>query len=96
LGPLIHHFGWKLDEYDLLASGSLAGHIIECGCQATGGNFTDWKLAAFSENGGWNNMGYPIVECFRNGDFVVTKTPQTGGIVSTLSVGEQLVYEIGL
>lgn len=60
VGPLLHEFGWKptmSNYYDLLGSASLAGHIIECGCHATGGNFTDWKLAAFSEHGGYSNMG---------------------------------------
>ncbi|KAI3654162.1 hypothetical protein MP228_000881 [Amoeboaphelidium protococcarum] len=95
LGPLLHEFKWQMDQFDLLAAGSVAGHIIECGCQATGGNFTDWKLAAYSKNGGYSNMGYPIVEVSPDGSFVVTKPDNTGGIVSTLSVGEQLVYEIG-
>ena len=72
-------------------AGSLAGHIIECGCQATGGNFTDWRLSAFSEHGGWSNMGYPIVECYPNGEFLVTKPPRTGGLVSVATVGEQMV-----
>ncbi|CAG8711382.1 2225_t:CDS:1, partial [Scutellospora calospora] len=67
LGPLIHEFMWDPhSDWDLLASGSLAGHIIECGCQATGGNFTDWEQSAFSPSGGWYNMGYPIIECFEN------------------------------
>jgi hypothetical protein len=91
----MHEFKWSMSDYDLLASGSLAGHIIECGCQATGGNFTDWHLPANSAHGGWSNMGYPIVECHKDGSFVVTKPPATGGIVSVASVGEQMVYEIG-
>jgi hypothetical protein len=94
LGPLMHEFKWSATDYDLLSAGSLAGHIIECGCQATGGNFTDWKLSAFSPNGGWSNPGYPIVNVHPTGEFVVSKPSQTGGIVSVHSVGEQMVYEV--
>ncbi|KAI8371766.1 uncharacterized protein BYT42DRAFT_502004 [Radiomyces spectabilis] len=97
VGPLMHEYGWQPDQpnyYDLLASASLAGHIIECGCHSTGGNFTDWKLAAFSEHGGYANMGYPIVEFAANGEFVVTKPDKTGGLVSTATVAEQILYEI--
>ncbi|KAJ3109262.1 hypothetical protein HDU97_007756 [Phlyctochytrium planicorne] len=94
LGPLIHKFNWSFDSYDLLAAGSLAGHIIECGCHTTGGNFTDWELSAFSANGGWANMGYPIVEVFNDGDILVSKVPNTGGIVTFGTVTEQMVYEI--
>ncbi|KAI8855209.1 hypothetical protein BC829DRAFT_438630 [Chytridium lagenaria] len=94
LGPLIHKFKWPMDAYDLLAAGSLAGHVIECGCHATGGNFTDWKLSAFSEFGGWANMGYPIVEVFKNGEFLVSKVPKTGGLVSFGTVSEQIIYEV--
>ncbi|KAJ3322519.1 hypothetical protein HDU76_013851 [Blyttiomyces sp. JEL0837] len=94
LGPLRHEFGWSPTSWDQLASASLAGHIIECGCHATGGNFTDWKLSAFSENGGWTNMGYPIVEVFKDGSFNVSKPPRTGGLVSVGTVTEQMVYEV--
>ncbi|KDN51301.1 DUF1446-domain-containing protein [Tilletiaria anomala UBC 951] len=83
--------------YDRLATASLAGHIIECGAQATGGNFTDWKEGAFSGCGGWSNMGYGIVTFPRSKDglvFDVSKPPETGGIVSVLSVGEQMLYEV--
>ncbi len=89
LGPLIYAFGWALDDFDRLAAGSLAGHIIECGCQATGGLFTDWQDVP-----DWPNIGYPIVECSADGSFVVTKPPATGGAVLRAAVAEQLLYEI--
>ncbi|KAI8390925.1 uncharacterized protein BYT42DRAFT_554896 [Radiomyces spectabilis] len=97
VGPLMHEYQWSPQQpnfYDLLASASLAGHIIECGCQSTGGNFTDWRLAANSPYGGYANMGYPIIEFDRNGDFIVTKPEKTGGLVTPATVSEQMVYEI--
>lgn len=91
MAPLRHEFGWASDAYDLLASGIVAGHIIECGAQCSGGNcMHDWNTIPDLAN-----VGYPIVEVSPNGTFVVTKHDGTGGRVSIPSVTEQLVYEMG-
>lgn len=91
LGACIHSFGWKRTDLDRLAAGSLAGHIIECGPQATGGNFTDWRLVSDT----MVDIGYPIVNINPTGTFECFKPKGTGGIVSTGTIGEQMLYEIG-
>ena len=90
LGVLMHAFTWRADDYDLLAAGSLAGHVIECAAQATGGLFTDWRDVP-----GWDDMGAPIATCSDDGTFVISKPAGTGGLVSRATVAEQIVYEIG-
>ena len=90
LGACIYEFGWSMDDFDRLSGGSLAGHIIECGAQATGGLFTDWE-----DVGDWANIGYPIAVIDNDGAFDVIKPVGTGGLVSRGTVSEQLVYEIG-
>ncbi|MFM1987884.1 MAG: hypothetical protein RJA99_841 [Pseudomonadota bacterium] len=90
LGVMVHAFGWDPSDFDRLAQGTLAGHIVECGAQGTGGLFTDWDTVP-----GWDDIGYPIVEARPDGSFEVTKPPGTGGLVSCASVCEQLLYEIG-
>jgi hypothetical protein len=91
LGPLIAHFGWAPDDWDRLAQGALAGHVIECGAQATGGLFTDWR----SVEQGWSDIGFPVVEVQASGDFTLEKPPGTGGLIAPLAVAEQILYEIG-
>jgi hypothetical protein len=90
LGILMHEFGWSADDYDRLGAGSLVGHILECGPQATGGNFTDWDAVP-----DWFNIGYPIAECRADGSFVVSKPDGTGGLIVPAVIAEQTLYEIG-
>jgi len=90
LAPMIHEFNWSFDDYDKMAAGTVAGHIIECGGQVSGGNFTDWeKVDDFVD------IGFPIIEAKPDGNFYVTKHENTGGLVSEQTVKEQLLYEIG-
>jgi len=90
LAPMAFEFGWDFDNYDLMSTGTIAGHIIECGGQVSGGNFTDWeKVEDFVD------IGFPIIEAHPDGTFYVTKHENTGGLVSEMTVKEQLLYEIG-
>lgn len=91
VAPMIHTFGWRETDWNLLSAGVVAGHVIECGAQVTGGNCqVDWQAIP-----NLGNVGYPILEAERDGSFSVTKHPGTGGRVTVAGVKEQLVYEIG-
>jgi len=91
VGPLIHEFGWQRDDWDLLSAATIAGHVIECGAQTTGGNcMADWEAVEDMAH-----IGYPIAEFSEDGSFVITKPEQMGGRVNVASVTEQLLYEIG-
>ncbi|MEW6362354.1 MAG: acyclic terpene utilization AtuA family protein [Acidobacteriota bacterium] len=91
LGPLAYEFGWNFNDWDKMAAGTIAGHIIECGAQASGGNCQyQWQSIP-----NLADVGFPIIEAEENGEFVVTKHPGTGGRVSVQSVTEQLLYEMG-
>lgn len=89
VGPAVHRFGWSWDDWDRLAAASVAGHIIECGAQATGGYSTDWKDYELA------HIGYPIAELSEDGSTAITKPSSSGGAVTRHTVTEQLVYEIG-
>jgi hypothetical protein len=91
LGPLVHEFGWQPDDWDRMAAGTIAGHILECGAQSSGGNLLrDWRKVKRLDD-----VGFPIVEARPDGTFTVTKHAGTGGVVNIASVTEQLVYEMG-
>ena len=90
LGPLMHEFGWAETDYKQLAQGSLCGHVIECGAQCTGGNYTDWHTVP-----DFSRISYPVAEVSADGSFVVSITPNSGGLATVGSVAEQIVYEIG-
>ncbi|OZI10778.1 hypothetical protein CEW92_15220 [Bacillaceae bacterium SAS-127] len=90
LAPLIYEFGWSEEEWDRLASGVFMGHLLECSAQSTGGNFNgEWQ-----EIEGFEKIGYPIAEVYENGDFIVSKIEQCGGLVNKETVKEQMLYEI--
>ncbi len=90
VAPLAYEFGWSMDDYDKLASGTVAGHIVECGAQCTGGNFTHWRDVPDMAK-----IGYPVIEAKPDGTFYVTKHENTGGLITRETVTSQLVYEMG-
>jgi Acyclic terpene utilisation family protein AtuA len=90
VGPCVHHFGWKADDFDKIAGATVAGHLIECGTQVTGGISTDWLAVPRA-----GEIGFPIVEVAKDGSCVVTKPAGSGGVVDRGTVSEQLLYEIG-
>ncbi|MBN1447382.1 MAG: DUF1446 domain-containing protein [Bacteroidetes bacterium] len=91
LAPMIHEFGWAEDDWDKMAAGTVAGHILECGAQSSGGNFLgDWRSVPDMAH-----IGFPIAEAYPDGSFCITKHEDTGGLVSEATVKEQLLYEIG-
>jgi hypothetical protein len=90
VGPLVHEFGWSRNDFTQLASATVAGHIVECGAQCTGGNYTDWRAVPDLAR-----VGYPIVEANPDGTFAITKHAGTGGLCTVNTVRHQLVYEMG-
>lgn len=90
LAPLIHEFGWSMEDYDRLAAGTVMGHILECGAQCTGGNYSDWKNVP-----DFARIGYPVAEAKSDGSFTITKHEGTGGLVNVDTVASQLLYELG-
>ncbi|HEY3699209.1 MAG TPA: acyclic terpene utilization AtuA family protein, partial [Spongiibacteraceae bacterium] len=90
VAPLLYEFGWSMDDYDKLAAATVMGHIVECGPQCTGGNFTDWRQVPDMAR-----IGYPIIEAKADGSFAVTKHANTGGLINVETVTSQLLYELG-
>ncbi|OAI55213.1 hypothetical protein AYO44_00440 [Planctomycetaceae bacterium SCGC AG-212-F19] len=90
VAPAVHEFGWRWDNWDRLVAATVAGHLIECGAQATGGLWINWTEAPELPN-----VGYPLVAMDATGDFTITKPPETGGAVNLETVAEQLLYEVG-
>jgi hypothetical protein len=90
LAPLIYEFGWSMDDYHLMAAGTVAGHIVECGAQCTGGNFVQWRAVPEMAK-----IGYPVIEARPDGTFTITKHENTGGLITRETVTSQLVYEMG-
>lgn len=90
LAACMYEHDWQANDYDLMASGSLVGHLLECGPQASGGNFTDWHIV-----GGLADIGYPVAEVFADGSFELSKVEDSGGMISVATATEQMVYEIG-
>ena len=90
VAPMIHEFGWGFDDVDKLAAATVAGHIVECGAQCTGGNYVHWRDVPDMAR-----IGYPVIEAHANGEFFVTKHENTGGLVTIETVTSQLVYEMG-
>ncbi|MDR3468595.1 MAG: DUF1446 domain-containing protein [Xanthobacteraceae bacterium] len=90
VGAAAHAFGWSWRDWDRLAGATIAGHLIECGAQATGGLFTDWDRVP-----AWDNIGYPVIDVRDDGSCVLTKPSGTGGLIDPLAVSEQLLYEVG-
>ena len=90
VAPLVYEFGWSMDDYDKLAAGTIMGHIVECGPQCTGGNYSGWRQVP-----DFPRIGYPVVEASADGSFVITKHDGTGGLVSVETITSQLLYELG-
>src|SRR5262249_14999744 len=89
IAPALHEHGWRADDWDRLAGAAIAGHVIECGAQATGGLWCNWTETDLGE------VGYPIADVADDGSFTVRKTPDSGGAVNVETVSEQLLYEVG-